>query len=175
MKFEDNQGRSWDLQINVGQAMALIEDHEVDLIEGDVNATIGKIMERARLRLDMAWTILKRQAKELEVTEDDFWNAIGPAQLTAINNCLKEAIVNFIVAQRPESASAIEATISKHGLLLSKQVEMQVQLMESPEVANKIEELAGQAKEKLKSELGKLSIDWPGPAAETSTAAPSGS
>lgn len=175
MKFEDCEGRPWDLTITVGKAAALIENHELDFIEGDVNQNVTRVLESPRLRLDMAWTLIKDQAKEQDIEEMDFLNAIGPNEIMAINNGLKESIVNFIVAQRPESASSVENTISNYGLLMKKQAEMQVAIMSNPAIEKKIEEQMEKVKAGLLEELGKLSIDLPELAAGKPADAPSGS
>lgn len=175
MKFVDKKDREWDLEILIGNALTLAAEMEIDLIEGEIIEIVQKIIGSPKLRIRLVWHLLRSQAEERDVTENQFWLAVGPSQITELTNCLQEALVNFIVAQHPEFASAVRATISKYGHLVSKQDEILTQVISDPSVTTKIEEAGKKFKERAKEELGKLSIDSLVPQEGFLTNTPSGS
>lgn len=174
MKLIDCKQREWNLEIKISHAKRFIEQLNFDLIEGEIPSIIGRLMQEPMTRLKILWILIKPQADQLDVSEDDFWDSVGTSELRLVNDLLKESIVNFIAAHHPGSDSAVQASISRYGQILKKQIEMQVGIMENPEITKKVDLVSKQLQERFESELGKLSIDSLELVGEKSTRAPSG-
>lgn len=159
MQVVDSKDRSWDLEINVGHAMKFLDRVDLDLVEGDVTKIITRVLQEATTRIKMIWIMVEPQATAKNIDEDMFWDGVNGETLKKMSDALQESLVNFIVAQRPETASVLQATISKYGLLLKRQVEMQVSMLDSPLLNNKLESLEKDLQKEMERQLGSLSID----------------
>ena len=75
--FKDNAGRSWDISVTVDAVKRVRSLLDVDLMEAAAGKLIQQLADNPVLLCDVIYCIVKPQADEREVTDEDFGKAMA--------------------------------------------------------------------------------------------------
>ena len=152
--FRDNANREWTVEVNVEALKRVKGLLDVDLL----NAAGGKLLERLIadpvLLCDVVYCLVKPQADQAGVTDEDFGRAMAGDAIDAATSALLEELVGFFPqARRRVLAKAVQ----KMDQLQDRIVAGAEELLDSPEIEQRIDaEL-----EAIRSTLGRPSTSSP--------------
>ena len=98
--FKDNAGRDWTIAVNVASIKRLRDTLEVDLmgvIEGDL---LQRLYADPVLLVDVVYVLCKPRADELEVTDEQFGQAMGGDAIELATAALVDEIIGFFPNRR---------------------------------------------------------------------------
>ena len=132
--FQDNQGRSWSIALTIGAVKRIRSDLHVDVIDLRED-TFLQLVNDAVLMNDLIWILCQAQAKDRNVNEEDFAEAIkgGPAS-EAIGMVL-EAIPDFFHAQKRD---LIRKAVAKAKMMREKAEIMTTEVIEDATLDDKL-------------------------------------
>ena len=152
--FRDNANREWTVEVNVEALKRVKSLLDVDLLD----AAGGKLLERLIadpvLLCDVVYGLVKPQADQAGVSDEDFGRAMAGDAIDAATSALLEELVGFFPqARRRVLAKAVQKLES-----LQERVAAGAEsLLDSPEIEQRIDaEL-----EAIRSTLGRPSINLP--------------
>ncbi len=109
--FKDAQGRNWDATLTVAALRRIRSNLKIDLWEieqGDPPLAV-RLATDPLLISDLLYQILYPSLQEAGVSEEDFGEAMGPAELAAAYGAYAEALIDFFrQSGRPDRATALE-------------------------------------------------------------------
>ena len=152
--FRDNANREWTVEVNVEALKRVKSLLDVDLL----NAAGGKLLERLIadpvLLCDVVYCLVKPQADQAGVPDEDFGRAMAGDAIDAATSALLEELVGFFPqARRRVLAKAVQ----KMDQLQDRIVAGAEELLDSPEIEQRIDaEL-----EAIRSTLGRPSTSSP--------------
>jgi len=92
--FKDTSGREWNLHLTVADARRIASALDVNLLRLD-EALFVRLFDDVVLLVDIMWCIVRQQADERKVDEENFGRSLGGDSLYAATEALLESIVNF--------------------------------------------------------------------------------
>ena len=98
--FKDNAGRDWTIAVNVASIKRLRDTLDVDLmgvIEGDL---LQRLYADPVLLVDVVYVLCKPRADELEVTDEQFGQAMGGDAIELATAALVDEIIDFFPNRR---------------------------------------------------------------------------
>ena len=98
--FKDNAGRDWTIAVNVASIKRLRDTLEVDLmgvIEGDL---LQRLYADPVLLVDVVYVLCKPRADELDVTDEQFGQAMGGDAIELATAALVDEIIDFFPNRR---------------------------------------------------------------------------
>ena len=98
--FKDNAGRDWTIAVNVASIKRLRDTLEVDLmgvIEGDL---LQRLYADPVLLVDVVYVLCKPRADELEVSDEQFGQAMGGDAIELATAALVDEIIDFFPNRR---------------------------------------------------------------------------
>ena len=98
--FKDNAGRDWTVAVNVASIKRLRDVLDVDLmgvIEGDL---LQRLYADPVLLVDVVYVLCKPRADELEVTDEQFGQAMGGDAIELATAALVDEIIDFFPNRR---------------------------------------------------------------------------
>jgi len=93
--FRDSAGREWNVTLNLGTAKLVKKAHGFDFLGDGKEHPILRLAGDMELLGNVLWTLCERQARERNITEQDFGEAIAGDSLDAAVNALAEAYSDF--------------------------------------------------------------------------------
>lgn len=143
--FKDTAGRDWTISINVATVKRLRDVLQVDLmdvIEGDL---LRRLYSDPILLVDVVYVLVKPQADELGVTDEQFGAAMGGDSIEFATKAMVEEIVDFFPNRRDrERAKKVLAMFDQ--TVLRAQDKMDLRL-ESPTFRKELDSLVENAGE----------------------------
>ena len=95
--FDDNEGRTWDVEVNVAAIKRVRDLCNVDLYDaGDAEkSTLARLATDPILLVDVIWVLCQRQAEHRAVSDEEFGRAMAGDAIERATEALLEEIVNF--------------------------------------------------------------------------------
>lgn len=101
--FKDNQGRSWEIALNVYEMKRIRGVLGIDLVnvialdkDGDVKVDlIDRIANDPCLLVDILWVIVEAQAKEDGVSDIDFGSSLAGEAIESATKAFLDELVDF--------------------------------------------------------------------------------
>ena len=159
--FKDEQGRNWDLTINIGtvkRVQGLLDVNLLELEKGDP-PLLTRLGTELMLLVDIIYVLCKTQCEERGVSDEDFGLALNGEAICAAQEAFYEELVLFFQGLgRKDLARAIQT-----------QLEMILKAVEVMEGKIKSFDVAGE----LQKALGSLSMNLPESSESSPTPLPS--
>ena len=107
--FTDNAGRTWTVCINVSAVKRVRDLLGVDLAgagDSEANPLLAQLLADPVLLCDVAYCLVKPQADERGVSDEEFGSALGGDSIGAVRKAVLEELVNFSPSQRARQVAA---------------------------------------------------------------------
>lgn len=128
--FRDEQGRSWDLRINVATLRRVRDECKVnllDVLDGTVQQRLGS---DPILLADVLYCLIRPYAEERKISASDFGESLAGDSIEAATTCLMEELADFFPSSRRKflrealkKAREIDETSASVALAKLEQVE----------------------------------------------------
>lgn len=146
--FEDHQNNRWEFNLTVGSVMRLAKYYECD--PNDViTKRVAEVMVGGS-PLDLCvllWGLLKDQAAEKEITQEQFQDCFSPDDYEKAAEALQNAIVTFT---RPAQRKALLETLEQVQAMQEKATQRAINQLKDPQTQ---EELLDQLGRNFKRDL----------------------
>lgn len=162
-QFKDSQGRVWDVELNLGQAMRLKAQVGVsvtDLYRDGLKPLAALLLDWLKF-VDVLYVLCAKQAEERQLSQEDFAGGLGGDTLADAADAFVEAFCFF--CPNPKAREALRAMVAKNKAITAK---MLTAVQAEIEGVN-LEEAAAQGLSILRSSAGSAA------ASSASTPAPS--
>ena len=136
--FKDNQGREWNLAINVDAVKRVRSLLDVNLLD----VTDGKLLERIAsdevLMVDLVYALLKPEADSRDISDEDFGRAMAGDAIDRAYEAFLEELTDFF--RNPARRELLKKALKKLGDLEAKVLAVAQERLESGELEAKLEE-----------------------------------
>ena len=151
----------WEIRISIGLARKWAEKKIVDLL-GDDTKSIMEFESSVLLRTEAIWDCVEKQAKEREITQEDFFDSLDAKGLLALDKKLTEAIDFFIQNLNPNLQATTSAMRKKIQSFNEKKIQAMAEIVDeaSPEMDEALKRVKSEAKAKMTEEFGKISSEF---------------
>lgn len=146
--FKDNQGRSWQIALNVYEMKRIRAILGVDLVNvitldkaGDIKVDlVDRIANDPCLLVDILWVIVEDQAKEEGVSDVDFGSSLAGESITGATEAFLDELVDFFPGAKRLFLRKAVAVSRKYGgeMLLALE-----KALDDPELDRRIEASIG--------------------------------
>lgn len=151
--FTDQQGRDWQIKLNVGMATRLRDEAACDVVN-TANGSVFQALATDWLKLGMAlWIVCEEQADDRQVTEEEFAKLLEEKTLASAVTAMENAIVNFSPTHR---RPAMRAIIDRLHDSMTKTSEQEVKMITGKEADRYFQQQMGKHQAKIKKALGEL-------------------
>lgn len=114
--FKDEQGRPWDLCINVGTLKTVRTQAKIDLLDIE-NGSLFEDLANDPVKLgDVLWVLCEQQATKQNVTDEEFGRSLAGDSLSDASDALMEEIIDFFPKPRREMLKKLIAKTREVGL-----------------------------------------------------------
>jgi len=143
--FTDNAGRTWTLSLTYGSAKrvkALLKDDDVDLLaleQGDP-PLLTRLATDVMLLCDVIFALLKPQADEQCISDEQWAEAMGGKAITDAQDALYEEIISFFQSR---GRADIVAAVQKQKVMIDLAVKAGEERIERVDVETEIEQIYG--------------------------------
>lgn len=107
-RFTDAEGREWPLEINIPLAKAIKRELDVDIL--DVETAMEVLARNPVLLCDVLYLLVKRQADERGLTDEDFGNSLRGEALEHAQTAFLQALSDFSPPRQREILTAVLET-----------------------------------------------------------------
>lgn len=156
-KFEDRNGRTWEVSINA-LAMKRLKAAEVDLVDKPVMEEIARIASNPILLCDVLFIVSKPMDGGDAPSEEGFAESMSGESLEAATEALIQEIIDFFPRQKPALSKAYERARQAD----EKIARVNMETVDSQEfdemIESQIQRLQDEARASLKEQAGKTSI-----------------
>lgn len=149
--FKDKSGRDWNVDITIGAVKRVKAELKIDLMEVLNGTLFERIGSDPMLVMDIVWSIVKPDDSN-GTAREAFDKQIGGQQITDASKAFVDELVDFFQSRGP----ALAAAVSRVDQETKRAVTAIVSLIESPEMAKKLQDAVDQT---LASARGVLSGD----------------
>ena len=106
--FTDNKGRVWEVSLNIRQMKRVRDVLGVDLVnvisatkDGGVSTdTLERVANDPILLVDILWVLCENQAKETNVTDEDFGSSLAGESVEEATRAFLDELVDFFPGAR---------------------------------------------------------------------------
>lgn len=137
MKFTDSKGRDWAIEINVSAIRRVRSLIDIDLLDVLGGKLIDRLISDPVLLCDVLFAVCAVQAKDREVTSDDFGSALAGDAISAATDALIGEIIAF--SPSPRDRQTLGLAWEKMKSAIDKQREKSAQMVESADLDRAIE------------------------------------
>ena len=100
--FTDNAGREWNISVTVDAVKRVRSLLDVDLMEAAAGKLIQQLADNPVLLCDVIYCIVKPQADEKEITDEDFGKTMAGDAIDQATAAFLEDLVNFFPSRKRE-------------------------------------------------------------------------
>lgn len=94
--FKDNEGREWEVKLNLAVEKEVHHEAGVYLSDLSDQSTIVRLENDPGLLGNVLWALVKGQAKAAEVTRESFWASLGGDSTEAAFEAVVEETLDFL-------------------------------------------------------------------------------
>lgn len=165
-KFTDNKDREWELLVNVPTIRDVRKTCKVNL--GDpTGRAIDAIAKDPELLVDVLFVLCESQAKERDVSADDFGRALFGDEIDAATEALIEAHVNF---SRGRTRLLLRKTMEKTKEARTLGMDVAIKKLEDPALMERVQaEMEKKMDREVEESLTRLSSATNSPVPPEST------
>ena len=147
--FKDGSGKAWSLKVTIGNAKTAVP-MGLDLIDGKAEEILERMTKSMMLRLNLIWHFL---VEKPDTTKEDFDELLEGQCLIDANEALWDEIIFFTQSVNPSLKDLLPRFRTQYETLSKRQVEVALELAESPQVQqmvnDQLESLRTEAIQKL--------------------------
>ena len=100
--FTDNAERTWNISVTVDAVKRVRSLLDVDLMEAAAGKLIQQLADNPVLLCDVIYCIVKPQADEKEITDEEFGKAMAGDAIDQATSAFLEDLVNFFPSRKRE-------------------------------------------------------------------------
>jgi len=104
--FTNNQGQSWEVQINVATLKRVRDILGIDLVNDPETKNLSQLADDEIMIVDVIYLICRDQAVERNISDEEFGKCMAGDAITQACNALMEGLANFF--QSPSKRRAIK-------------------------------------------------------------------
>lgn len=111
-QFTDKDGRLYTLEFNYQVAREIKKALGINVLELEDGVAFTKLGHSREHQAEIVWRLVEEQCEKThQISEDDFFRAVGPDQIEAIGDALMAAMVGFSrQSLRPALQAMLDAT-----------------------------------------------------------------
>ena len=165
--FKDNKEREWNISVNVASIKRVRDECELDLLKIVEGTLIDKLMTDPVLLVDVLFVLCRPQVKELDITDEDFGEAMAGDAIEHAVIAFLDALVDFCPSPRDrEHLGQVVKT--------TQEVMEKARDLTEQEIKNgALDRIADKALASIQKDVGALSIPVPESSDSTQTHSPS--
>lgn len=171
-KFTDSAGREWEIVLTIGSVKRVRElmsvdllaiEHPIDRTKEDDLALLAELGTDIILLCDVIYVLVKPQADELKVSDEQFGASLGGEVILAAQEAFYDELVLF--SRGRHRGDLVEAIGVQQKLIEAGRVEVESAIVKvGAKAVSKVAETIGAKAEEM---LGKMSGNSPESAAST--------
>lgn len=143
--FKDNEGRHWDVVVNIGSIKRVRALCEVDILnliavkDGQTNTDLlQQIAEDPVLMVNVLYALCQPQAEKRGIGEEDFGNALVGDTIEQAMKALLEEVINFF----PGAKRRVLRVIWEKAQTANTRINQAAQeMVDSPEFSKRLDEI----------------------------------
>ena len=133
--FTDNAGRSWNVSVTVDAVKRVRSLLAVDLMEAAGGKLIQQLSDNPVLLCDVIYCVIKPQADEKEITDEDFGKAMAGDAIDQATAAFLEELVNFFPSRKREMLAKVLTKLKNLEAIAAEVVNKR---LDSPELEEKM-------------------------------------
>ena len=155
MTFTCDNGHDWNVAITLGVARRLGNEKVIDLVT-DMRGleSLMQDMSSSVKMLDVLWAIVKPEAQERGLSQDDFEAGLGTEKVKEAIRCVQESIENFIHGLDRNMHEVLTKGRTRLHELTRMETEAAIDLMNSQEAMESFEKVLTDRKDAAKKNFG---------------------
>lgn len=118
-RFEDTEGRSWLLDLNVATIEAVRKETGCDLLN-DIQKTYEELSSNLRLFVDVLYVVVKPQCDDKGISDEEFGRGLSGDVLDHASQILLEAIIDFFPKHQRAATRMMLAKLEETALRAEK-------------------------------------------------------
>lgn len=150
-------GKRFELRITYGLAKKLRTADAGDLLGSTVADSVAALLYDLEKVGQAVWILIEAQAHQAGVTEEQIIDSLEPADIVAMREALRLAVLNFIRLVRSELSQAVEKVLAKREKIEQQKAAAVIQYVESDRIDRRIDkatrELLDQVDNRLDRDL----------------------
>jgi len=163
--FKDEEGKHWDLSLNIRKAKLIKSRFGFDLLADDTAEVCTKLHNRPLDRMDIIYLLIDVPSGETEkISQDDFDERINGESFVAADSAFWREFKNFIQSLYPARAEATNKLLEKMTKVSLLQAKMTLDLASSPENVVNMEKMIEATRKKANKEFKEMVTTWEDPA-----------
>jgi len=135
--FKDNADRTWEIAITVASIKRVKAYVEVDLLDAVEGHLLQKLSLDPVLLCDVIYAVCKPDADKLEITDEQFGQAMAGDAIDRATAALLEELVDFFPQSRRK---VLRTAVEKFHLLETMAYDKAMERLESPELEQQMKE-----------------------------------
>ncbi len=162
--FKDEQGKVWDLSLNIRKAKLIKSRFGFDLLADDTATVCQSLHSRPLDRMDIIYLLIDVPLGETEkISQDDFDERINGESFVAADAAFWGEFKNFIQSLYPARIEATKKLLDKMTKVSHLQARMTLDLASSPENIANMEKMVEATRQKANKEFKELVETWEDP------------
>lgn len=162
--FQDNQGRQWDLELNVDALKRVRGALDVDLLtvmDGGEDSLLERLVADPVLLCDVIFVLCRGQADKQKISDEDFGRAMAGDAIDAATTAFLEELVDFFPKPR---RAVLRKGLKKVKKLEAMAMAAATKVLDGKELEKKIQaELDAKMNDLIPPSAGGSSTDSPAP------------
>lgn len=155
--FKDEQGKHWDLSLNIRKAKLIKSRFGLDLLADDTAEVCTMLHNRPLDRMDIIYLLLDVPPGETEkISQEMFDDCINGEAFVAADSAFWEEFKNFIQSLYPARAEAIKTLIKKMKKVSHLQAKMTLEMASDPAMVKNMERMISATKQKAQEEMQEI-------------------
>ena len=134
--FEDKNGTVWELEVTVGVVKRVRAVLEIDLARLD-ETLYERLSEDPVLLVDLLWVICEKQARERNITDEQFGESLTGDAIEAATTALLEAVADFFPGPK---RSLFQKVISKTATIELTASKLAMEKLDDPRLQKAMQE-----------------------------------
>lgn len=152
--FKDGKGRTWQLVLNAWQMKLVRDALKIDLhrLYEDNQKLMNEVASDPLRLVEIFWVLCSKQAKDDEVTEEEFWQGMDGDAIRQATDAFVEESTDFF--HQPKTRALLRRMRTKEKELRDETAQQGMKQLESLDVQKEIERLMAQQPRLLNGSSG---------------------
>lgn len=108
--FVDDQGRTWVVRLTVGLCRKINDRFSLDALNAWNGKFVTALAADSALLLDVLWLCVEQQANRDGVTQEQFFDGLGPTAFAQLAEAIQDAVLGFTL---PAGRAALREIMRK--------------------------------------------------------------
>lgn len=157
--FKDTAGHSWQLDLTIGTIKRVKSITDIDLLNIQDGSTLVELSRDPIKLVDMIYAIIKPQADDLKITDEQFGSYMGGLALRDASEAFLAEITSFFQEWSPSLGATLGKLHSKISEMDLRAAELTKAKMADPRVDAALEKSFTKVEAEMETALNSLSTD----------------